>query len=432
MPTPLIMACTSDLAGLVRGKGFALTDLDRRLASGVGWTPTNAQITCFDGIAPSPFGSLGDVALWPDPAAIFEAPIPGGPDLRMVLGDIRSRDGSPWIACTRGHLRAAIARLEAASGAEARVSFEHEFRLSDTPGGAGFSLAGFHAAQGFAEDLMHALQVAGMEPDSFLREYGPGQFEVTLAPKPALRAADEAIALREITRAVARAHGRTASFAPLPDPETVGNGVHVHLSFWKDDAPLTHDPERPAGLSDLAGQAAGGIVAHMPGFTALTAGSVASYLRLTPHRWSAAFANLAVQDREAGLRICPVTATEPDRIARQFNYEYRAADATASPWLALAALIHAAAAGIGAALPCPEPTKGDLSELDEAALESRGIRPLPRSLPAAITAMEESSALRDWFGAEFIGLYAAHKRHEESEVAGLTSQEMLNRYAEAY
>ncbi|KUF10948.1 glutamine synthetase family protein [Pseudoponticoccus marisrubri] len=432
MPTPLIMACTSDLSGLVRGKGFALADLERRIASGVGWTPTNAQITCFDGIAPSPFGSLGDVVLWPDADTVIEAPIPDAPPLRMVLGDIRERDGAAWMACARGHLRAAIDRFHAATGADLRVSFEHEFTLSGLEGGAGFSLEGFHAAQPFAEDLLQALTAAGMEPDSFLREYGPGQFEVTLAPKPALRAADEAIALREITRAVARAHGRRASFAPLPDADTVGNGVHIHLSLWDGDTPLTHDPEGPAGLSPRAAQAAAGIVAHMPALCALTAASVASYHRLTPHRWSAAYANLAVQDREAGLRICPVTATDPARMARQFNYEYRAADATASPWLALSALIHAAAAGVEDALPCPAPTTGDLSERTDDALRAEGIDPLPRSLPQALETLQASPALAAWYGAPFLSLYADHKRHEAGEVAGLELAEMLNRYADVY
>lgn len=432
MPTPLVMACTSDLSGLVRGKGFALDDLDRRIRGGIGWTPTNAQITCFDGIAPSPFGSVGDVTLWPDEDALFDAPIPGGPPLRMILGDIRNRDGTAWMACTRGHLRAAIARLERAARAQFLVTFEHEFTLTDLDGGAGFSLAGFHAAQPFAEDLMHALQSAGMTPDSFLREYGPGQFEVTLAPKPALRAADEAIALREITRAAARAHGHQASFGPLPNAANVGNGVHIHLSLWEGETPVTHDPNGPAGLSPRAAQAAAGIVTHMPAITALTAASVASYHRLTPHRWSAAYANLAVQDREAGLRICPVTATDPERIARQFNYEYRAADATASPWLALSALIHAAADGIESALPCPTPTTDDLSELDDPALRARGIHPLPRALSAALDLMQSDAALADWYGAEFLALYTAHKQHEATEVADLETAEMLARYAQIY
>ena len=65
----MIVACCSDLAGKVRGKGFPAAQFDKRLKRGIGWMPTNVQITCFDAIAESPFGSLGDLVLIPDPAA---------------------------------------------------------------------------------------------------------------------------------------------------------------------------------------------------------------------------------------------------------------------------------------------------------------------------------------------------------------------------
>lgn len=194
-----------------------------------------------------------------------------------------------------------------------------------------------------------------------------------------LRAADQAIALREITRAVARAFGHHASFSPVIGPENVGNGVHVHLSFWDQDGkPQTYDPDGPAGLSKHAGAAAGGIVKFVPEYVALTSASALSFLRLQLHRWSAAFASLAVQDREAGLRVCPVSATETARIAQQYNYEYRAVDAAASPWLTLSALMHAAATGIELDLPCPTSTSGDLSDLSDADLLAMDVPPAPR------------------------------------------------------
>ena len=58
-PMPLIFAATCDLAGKVRGKAFPADQLEKRLQRGVGWTPTNVQINCFDGIADSPFGAPG-------------------------------------------------------------------------------------------------------------------------------------------------------------------------------------------------------------------------------------------------------------------------------------------------------------------------------------------------------------------------------------
>jgi glutamine synthetase len=280
---------------------------------------------------------------------------------------------------------------------------------------------------------MSALRQAGMEPDSFLREYGPSQFEVTLAPKPALRAADEAIALREICRSVARSFGHHASFSPILDPNSVGNGVHVHLSFWdKEGRPHSYDPKGVAGLTQAAGSAAAGILRHMPAFAALTAPSAVSFIRLQPHRWSAAFANLAIQDREAGLRICPVNTSDPDRIARQYHYEYRAADAAASPWLVLSAMLHAAATGMENALSCPEPSSGDLSTLSEADLAASGIAPLPRSPATALDQLRASTDVRGWYPDDFMPIYLAHKAHEFAALDGLEAEEMMKRYASVY
>lgn len=48
MTLPLIFAATCDIAGKVRGKAFPADQLEKRMRRGVGWTPTNVQITCFD------------------------------------------------------------------------------------------------------------------------------------------------------------------------------------------------------------------------------------------------------------------------------------------------------------------------------------------------------------------------------------------------
>ena len=65
----MIIACCTDIAGKIRGKAFPAVQFDKRVRRGIGWTPTNVQITCFDTIAESPFGSLGDLVLIPDEAA---------------------------------------------------------------------------------------------------------------------------------------------------------------------------------------------------------------------------------------------------------------------------------------------------------------------------------------------------------------------------
>lgn len=432
----MIFAATSDLAGKLRGKAFPAADLERRLRRGVGWTPTNALITCFDVIAQSPYGALGDLLLIPDPAA--EACVDfadGSPRERFMLGDIRELDGAPWECCTRSLLKAAIERLERVSGLRAVAAFEHEFHLRglERPLGDAYGLGGYRAAASFGQALMAALRQAGLEPDTFMKEYGPDQYEVTVGPKDALRSADEAAILRELTRATAARHGLEASFTPLRREGGVGNGVHVHVSFVDADGqPATWAEDGPHGLSAAAGSFAAGILRHLPSLCALTAPASISYARLTPHRWSAAWNNLGVQDREASLRICPVTAAEPASIARQFNLEYRAADAAASPHLALAAILHAGAQGLEESLDAPAATEEDLSLLSTQELGERGLEVLPGSLAAALDRLELDRTARDWFPGRFLEVYRAHKLGELARLEELSPAEACAMYDATY
>jgi glutamine synthetase len=431
----LMMACTSDVSGIVRGKGFAAADLDRRIARGVGWTPTNVQITCFDTIADSPYGALGDIVLWPDPATRADLPLPGGGRLSMVLGDIRDLAGAPWECCTRGILRTALDRFRSATGLELRATFEHEFMLSGLPDGAtrGFSLQGFAAGQAYLSALADALAGAGIAPDSFLREYGPDQFELTLPPQPVLRAADEAVILREAARAVARSMGQRATFSPLLAPDIVGNGVHIHFSLWDDAGnPVTEDVGRQDGLSASASAFAAGVLRHLNAVSALTAPSAISPLRMVPHRWSAAFNNLGRQDREAAIRICPVTATDPVARARQFNMEFRAADACATPYLALAAVVIAGTLGLEDGLICSKATEEDLSLLTPEALAARGYQRLPETLEGAIAALRADTTFAARFPGAFVDVYAAHKTGEAAHVAGMNDVARMAAYAAVY
>ena len=185
-------------------------------------------------------------------------------------------------------------------------------------------------------------------------------------------------------------------------------------------------------MSKLTGSFAAGVLKYMAQITALTAPSVISYERLTPHRWSAAYNNLGAQDREASLRICPVTAKEPASIAKQFNLEYRAADAAACPHLALAAMVHAGCQGIEEDLPAPVPTEDDLSLLSPEDLQARGFRRLPTSLEDALETFAEDTTVSGWFPDEFTAVYVAHKQAEIADVAELDTAGKCAAYADTY
>lgn len=315
--TPLVTIATTDLCAITRGRSVAAAKLEKVAAQGVGWVPANASLTPFDIIAdPNPWGSRGDLRLHPDLAARYRVASSRAPTpFDLVMADIVELDGAPWECCPRSILKQALADFEAETGLTIVSAFEQEFQIvgaSWRPAPA-FSLQAQRRCDPFAAELMAALDEAGVEPEVFLSEYGRDQFEISCGPAFGEAAADRAVAVREITREIARLNGLAATFAPKISEEGVGNGVHLHLSFRdKSGAPVLFDPSGPGRLSSLGGAFCAGVLAHLPAITALTAPSVASYLRLRPHHWSAAWTWLGERDREATLRICPISLRVSD------------------------------------------------------------------------------------------------------------------------
>jgi glutamine synthetase len=432
----LVVAVCSDLAGKVRGKAFPAADFDKRLKRGVGWTPTNVQITCFDAIAESPFGSLGDLLLIPDAATRTRVEFSGEATAEeFVIGDIRHTDGTPWDYCTRSLLKGALDRLDQVANLTLFGAFEHEFQFRRRPGelGESFTLSGFRAERRFAEALVAALRAAGVAPETFMKEFGTGQFELTIGPQRGVTIADHSLIAREVLQSIATMHDRQATFTPIRDPAGVGNGVHIHLSFLaRDGKPATYDATREHGLSRTAGQFVGGILKYLDSILAITAPSVVSYLRLTPHRWSAAFNNLGFRDREAAVRICPVSDISDVDPAAQFNFEFRAADAAASPYLQLASIVHAGAQGIEEGLAAPTATEEDLSLLDGPALAARGYARLPQTLDDALVRFRANPVVSGWFPPGFADTYVKHKRGEIAFLEGKAQAEICEAYAQVY
>ena len=431
---PIIMVCTCEIAGRVRGKGFPASELPSRLRKGVGWIPTNTMISALGAIADTPFGAIDDLILVPDPAARVQVDFQddSAPE-SFFLGDIRRTDGTPWEGCPRNFLRRALDDLQQAAGLRLFAAFEHEFTyggVEDRPGSP-YSLDAYRRQGVFGEVLVAALRQAGVVPDSFLPEFGARQYEVTCEPTLGLRAADDAVILREMTRATAYRLGQRVSFTPIHDPNGVGNGVHIHFSFRDPDGrPAMYDPAGPYGLSEVGQWFLAGVVRHLPAICALTAPSPVSYIRLRPNRWAPTLAYVANQDREASLRICPVLTVPGADSGAQFNVEFRSTDASASPYLALGALVHAGVDGIRNRFELTL-VEGVAAMSEEERLAA-GIVPLPASLAEALDKLEALAVVEQWLGKTYLNAYLRHKRAELRMVAGLDEAALCTLYGNTY
>jgi glutamine synthetase len=437
-PLPMTTLVTTDLIGITRGRSFPTDELEHYQAAGCGWVPANSALTPQDIIASTnPWGAYGDLRLIPDLGSrvtVGNGPDVDAPALDFIHGDIRETDGRPWGACSRTLLRDEIERYRDELGLQVNAAFEHEFNLhAGFAEHLAFSLEAQRQGAEFGGWLLSALRAGGVEPEMFLPEYGKHQYEITCRPTLGVAAADRAVNVREITREIARQMGLDLSFAPKTAADAVCNGVHLHVSLLDlAGQPMLYDAGTSNGLSSLGQHWAAGILHYLPALCAFTAPTPVSYERLQPHHWSASYACLGQQNREAALRICPTVTLGGKPVANQFNLEFRAMDATASPHLAMAALLIAGRLGIEQRLALNAITDEIPDSLNDEQRQARGIVALPASLAQALDCLRNSGAFTAWLPKPLLDTYYALKTEELALTEQLSPADLCEHYARLY
>ncbi|WLG87043.1 glutamine synthetase family protein [Pseudomonas cucumis] len=437
-PLPMTTIVTTDLIGVTRGRSFPTDELETYQVAGCGWVPANSALTPQDIIASSnPWGAYGDLRLIPDLSSrvtVNNGPDANAPALDFIHGDIRETDGRPWGACPRTLLRNEVERYRDELGLQINAAFEHEFNLgSGAAEHLAFSLEAQRQGAEFGGWLLSALRAGGVEPEMFLPEYGKHQYEITCRPALGVAAADRAVNVREITREIARQMGLGLSFAPKTSEQAVCNGVHLHVSL-QDLAghPVMYDAGTTNGLSTLGQHWAAGVLHYLPALCAFTAPTPVSYERLQPHHWSASYACLGQRNREAALRICPTVSLGGKAVAAQYNLEFRAMDATASPHLAMAALLIAGRLGIEQRLALNAITDEVPDSLNEEQRQARGIVALPASLSQALECLRNSEALIEALPSALLDTWFALKTEELRLTEQLSPADLCEHYARLY
>ena len=171
-----------------------------------------------------------------------------------------------------------------------------------------------------------------------------------------------------------------------------------------------------AGLSSKALSFLGGILTHGRALAAITSPSTNSYRRLRPGFEAPVALWFSAGNRSAAIRI-PKYATEP----AMKSAEFRPADATCNPYLAMSALIAAGLDGMERGIDPREegfgPFDGNRDERDS----GRRLTPLPTSLDEALHELgKRGSFLSDSgiFPAEFVETWVRLKTREAEIVAG--------------
>ncbi|MEM1237941.1 MAG: glutamine synthetase family protein [Pseudomonadota bacterium] len=412
----VVMIGNVDLSNVMRGRSFPAKRATSVLNSGLPWVPANVLLSpCNSLPAGNPFGPVGETKL----VAVDRTPLrfPGTdelPELQLHLAEIRNHDGSAWPVCPRSCLRLALDQLKSEFGLTMQVGVEHELYIDglDGPPSAAFSVEGSRRISGFAESVHHMLSDAEADLEQFAAEFGHYQFEIAGSVTEALRAADNAVLAQAAIRDAARRRRMQATFLPKPYPDQPGSGVHLHFSLWDKDGSVT---ARNDALTEQAGQFVAGIFAHLTSVLACSLSNANSYARLTPSSWVGIYPCLGVRNREAAIRLCP-RVREADGTNPKASIEFRLADGTANPYLALAALVHAGMAGMHAKLAPPGNVEVDPATLSEKERSDLGLSPLSKS---PRDTLDGATALGTWFGDTFLAAFRAVRENDMQDAQTL-------------
>jgi len=400
------------LDGVLRAKASYIDSLQDHLEEGIGLTMAMQSFTPLDTLLASPrFGpEAEDVYLVPDPETF--APIPHAPGIGRVICDLKLRDGGDWSFCTRTLLRRLARSWEGELGLRFLVSAETEFYVLKRSAAESvepidwercFSTLGYETLGEVAQEILEGLRAAGIRLIRLIKEYGPGQLEINMGHTEPVRAADNLVVLRDTARGVAARRGLTATFIPKPFDWHAGSGMHFHISAVsaEDGGPAFYDPRDPRGLglSEAAYSFIAGILKHLKALSAIVAPTINSYKRLIPGSWAPSAICYGYNNRSAAIRV-PTTRTGSEAKAKRI--EFRVPDATANPYLALAATLAAGVDGIRRELDPGDPVNADAYKLSPEEMERRGVDFLPRSLREALRYLEADEYLKEVLGRELV------------------------------
>lgn len=366
-----------------------------------------------------------DGACHPIEGRLAATPWIDGRSAQLMLA-MREPDGSHPAADPRGVLARVVDAFEA-RGLSPVVATELEFYLHRTdaagrpvPPGAThrydtLAIEALHEHAALFDALEAACHAQGLPADTLLSEAGPGQFELNLVHRAdALAAADDAILLKRIVKAVARNHGLDATFMAKPYGDASGNGMHIHVSL--PDASSTNIFADSSGApSEPLLHAVTGLLQTLPEAMLAFAPHANSYRRFQSDAHAPTIATWGVDDRSAAVRVVVADA-------HSTRLEHRVAGADCNPYLAVAAVLAGMLEGLDAAVSPPPPQDRVAADV--------GLR-LPGDWGAAIDAFAVSPFVARWFGVRFRDIFVACKRQDRDTLLAQVSDVEYASYLKA-
>ena len=252
-------------------------------------------------------------------------------------------DGVPFNSFGRNVLKKTLKKLPY----EVRLGVELEFYLTDTDRKPLDDSIYMESAPGdTTEDFKKNFMLLSEKANTNLgvqvvhAEVGPAQGETELSFSDPVNMLDRLTMLKYLLKLYAMKNDIRATTMPKPFYNEAGNGMHCHISFWEEDESLFYGSAEE--ISDMAKQAATGILHHSPEMAIFTNNTVNSYKRLVPDHEAPIIPVWGYENRTAMVRIPKSNSLTPQNT----RLELRHIDAVNEPYLAMAASIEAAKHGV--------------------------------------------------------------------------------------
>ncbi|KAH9906906.1 glutamine synthetase [Xylariomycetidae sp. FL2044] len=410
----------------------------------------------------------GAYALHPDWTSLRRGPVAGH---ASCFGTFTFPDGRPEPLCPRTVLSRTLERAASSHGLDFLLGFEIEFVVleerdsnsnnrnnsndpnpqtadenenenekkyvpmrSSTGGGHAWSVARALADWGrpgsfttVVDEILDALDAAGIAYDQFHPEAAPGQYELVLSPLAPLAACDALLHARQILESAAARAGFRVTLHPRPFADSIGTASHVHMSIVSDGGGGKGDDD-PAVYKPFYA----GILRHFRAVVAFTYAHPTSYERAAADSmWAGGrWVTWGTENKEAPLRKCGVDADGSGS-----HWEVKTFDGLANPYLAVAALLAAGTSGIAGRedLKRWRDCAVDPAKLDDEGRAALGIDTMfPAGLGEALRALEADREMVELMGERVVKRYVDVKNAEMELLRSMPAEKrrmwVLERY----
>jgi len=235
-----------------------------------------------------------------------------------------------------------------------------------------------------------------------------GQIEINFQYGSLIETADRTVYFKFVAKNVAKRRGLIATFMPKPIYLDNASGMHVHISLWRDDVNVMYNEnDEYAEISQTGRYFIGGLLEHARALTAVCCPTVNSYKRLVPGFEAPIYVVWSRRNRSALVRI-PVYYRGP-QFAAYKRVEYRGADPSCNPYLALSCLLMAGLDGIKKKIDPGDPVDEDIYKLSPERRRALGINVLPTTLKEALEEMKSDEVIHRTLGSHIFDAFIEYK-----------------------